>query len=139
MRIWAGIAFVIQTLKALEERIVAKECVSEIALDEISLRRSRREIVNENRAGFSGAEKIDSQFERAEIFWAVDQDRVALLQALRQNLTGIAVEKIDIRFRLQLRFRRGNIFRLPIVLNANDPRLRKATRENERAFPASTA
>ena len=52
--------------------IVAEECVRKIALDEFSLRRVGREIMNENGARFAGAEKIDSQLERAKILRPVD-------------------------------------------------------------------
>src|SRR5205085_12410965 len=95
--IWTWIALVVQSLAALKKRIVAEECVGEIALDEFSLRRVRRKVVDENSARFFGTKKIDRQLERAKIFWTIDQHRVAALQSCRQNFARVPVEKIDIR------------------------------------------
>src|SRR5207302_4149781 len=65
--------------------------------------------------------------------------RVAGLQSLRQDLARIAVENLDIPFTLQFRFRGGGVFRLSIVFDADDSRVGKTARENERAFAASAA
>lgn len=76
LRIRAWIALVIQTLKALEDRIVAEECIRPVALDEFSLRRVWREVMDENGAWFPGAQKIERELERAKIFWTIDQNGV---------------------------------------------------------------
>ena len=93
--------------------------------------------MDKNGAWFSGAEKTCSQLERTKIFWTVDQNGVTRLQSFRQNLTRIAVKKIDILFALQFRFRGGRVFRFSIVFDAGDARFGKTAGENQRALAAS--
>src|SRR5947209_13457232 len=109
LRTRTGIALVIQTLEALKQRIVAEECIWPVALDEFSLRRACREVVDENGARFPGPHQIERKFERAKIFRAIDQNGVARLQSFPQNFARIAVEQFDIREWLQFRFRSGGV------------------------------
>src|SRR3984893_1022901 len=105
-------------------------------LNESSPRRVRRKIVDEDHAWFSGAQKIESEREGAKFLRAVDQNGVAILQVLRQNYTGVAVQKIDVLVWLQLRLGGGSVLRFSIKLHADDARFRETARQNERAFAA---
>src|SRR5581483_2291202 len=74
LRIRTRIPLFVQFLKPGEKRIVSEKSVGKIALDEFAMRRSRREIVNEHGTRFSGAQKINREFEGAKILWPINQD-----------------------------------------------------------------
>jgi len=139
MRILARIAVFIQALELLEERVVAEKRCRPIALKKLSLSRTPRKIVNENRAWLSGPQEIECQPESAKIFRTVDQNCVTGLQTLRQDFARVAIEKLYVSKWSKLVLGCGSIFRISIEFDADDPRLRKAVRENQGAFTAGPA
>lgn len=122
-----------------ECRVVTKESAWPIPLDELSRGLVLKKIVNENGARLTGAQQLQSQFERAEFLRPVNQNSVAALQSGREDIARIAVEKIDIRVLLQLRFGDGRMFGVTIKLNADDVRFRKAAGQCERALTTHSA
>ena len=92
-----------------KRRIIAKKGAGPMLLDKLSRRLTLVKIVNKNRARFPGAQKPQGEFERAKLFWPVNENGVAGLEPTGQDLAGITVEKLDICIWLQLRLSDGRM------------------------------
>jgi hypothetical protein len=86
-------------LEAPENRIIPEKCVWPVTVDEFSLRRSWREVVNEDRTRFPSSQEIERKPKGPEILRAVDQNGVTPLQSFWQDFARIAVEQFNIRAR----------------------------------------
>jgi hypothetical protein len=116
-----------------KRRIVAKKGAGPMLLDKPSRRLTLVKIVNKNRARFPGAEKPQGEFERAKLFWPVNENGVASLESPGQDLAGITVEKLDVRIWFQFRLGDGRMGWIAIDLDAYDPGLRETACQHERA------
>lgn len=122
-----------------KRQIVAKKSAAPMLLDKLSGRLTLVKIVNENRARFPGAQKLQGEFQRAKIFWSVNENGVADLEPPGQDLAGITVEKLDVRIWFQLRLGDGRMGWIAIELNAYDPGLRETARQHEGTSTAHPA
>ena len=122
-----------------KRRIVAKKGTGPMLLDKPSRRLTLVKIVNKNCARFPGAQKPQGEFERAKLFWPVNENGVAGLEPPGQDLAGITVEKLDVRIWFQLRLGDGCMGWIAIELNAYDPGLRETACQHESAATAHAA
>jgi hypothetical protein len=116
-----------------KRRIVAKKSAGPMSLDKLSRGLTLMKIVNKDRARFAGAQKPQGEFERAEVFWPVNENGVASLESPREDLAGITVEKLDVRIWFQFRLGDGRMGWIAIDLDAYDPGLRETACQHESA------
>ncbi len=111
-----------------KRRVVAEKSARPMAFDKLPGRLASVEVMDKNGTRFARDQEPERQFQRPKFFWAINENRIAGLKPLRENLARIPVEKFDIRVRSELGFGDGDMRGVEIKFNAYNSRLRETKR-----------